>query len=108
MVKQVIALIAASIIIIVSMSHAQQAIQLLLSAHDWISQLLTDVFSGGQAGSLARGLIALLSLPLLVGLIPAIIYWILRKHWFPYFMEVVWVIWLLQAGALLVMTKVIS
>ena len=108
MIKKIIALIAASIVIILSMSHAQQGMQLLLSAHEWISQLLTNVFSGGQAGNLARGLIALLSLPVLIGFVPAIIYWILKKHWFPYFMEVVWIIWLIQAGALLVMSKVIS
>ena len=107
MLKQIIALIALSVAIVLSMSYAQEGLQFLLSAHDWISQLLTDVFSGGQAGNIARGLIALLSVPVLAGLIPTVIYWAVRRHWFPYFMEIVWVIWLIQAGALIIMYKAV-
>lgn len=103
MIKQVIALVAISIAIILSMSYAQQAVQFLLNAHDWVAQLLTEVFSGGTAGNLARGLIALLSVPVLAAAIPTVAYWVIRRHWFPYFMEIVWVVWLVQAGALVVM-----
>ncbi len=106
MIKQVITLIALSIVIVLSMSYAQQGIQWLLTAHDWISQLLTEVFSGGHAGNLARGLIALLSIPVIIGLIPTLIYWFIRRNWFPYFMEIVWIVWLIQAGALVMMYKV--
>jgi hypothetical protein len=105
MLKQSLILVALSAAIILSMSYAQHGLQLLVSGHDWISQLLTEVFSAGHAGSLARSLIALLSIPLFAGLIPTFIYWIVRRHWFPYFMEIVWVVWLLQAGALIMMYK---
>jgi hypothetical protein len=105
MLKQIIAIIVLSIIIVLFMPYVQEAVQLLISAHDWISELLTDVFSGGQAGNLTRGLIALLSLPILIGAIPAILYWMIRRHWLPYFMEIVWVVWLIQAGALAMMSK---
>ena len=105
MLKQLIVLVAGSIAIILSMSYAQDTIQLLVSAHDWVSQILTQVFSGGQAGNLARGLIALLSMPILIGAIPTLLYWVLKRHWFPYFMEVVWIVWLIQAGALIIMYK---
>lgn len=105
MLKQSLILITLSAAIVLSMSYAQQGLQLLISGHDWISQLLTEVFSAGHAGSLARSLIALLSIPLLAGLIPTFIYWVVRRHWFPYFMEIVWVVWLLQAGALIMMYK---
>lgn len=103
MLKQMIALVAVSIGIILSMTYTQHAVQLLLNVHDWISEILVAVFSGGQAGNLARGLIALLSVPVLVGTVPAVAYWVIRRHWFPYFMEVVWIVWLIQAGALVVM-----
>lgn len=105
MIKQIIALITLSVAIIFSMSYAQQSVQFLVTAHDWISQLLTEVFSGGQAGNIARGLIALLSIPFLCALIPTLLYWVVRRHWFPYFMEIMWIIWLIQAGALTVMYK---
>src|SRR3990167_9244879 len=103
MLKQFLVLIAFSMVIILSMSYAQQAIEWLLKGHDYVSQLLTDVFSEGQAGNLTRGLITLLAIPVLVSLVPAAIYWLFKRHWFPYFMEVVWAIWLIQAGALMVL-----
>ncbi|SRR5579883_160438 len=106
MLKQATALIALSVGTILTMSYGQEAIQLLIQAHDWVSETLTQVFSGGQAGNLIRGLIALLAIPLLMGLIPAVTYWVIKRHWFPYFMEVVWVVWLIQAGALLVAYKI--
>lgn len=106
MAKQIIALIALSIAIIVAMPYAHAGLQWLIYAHDWISQILTNVFSEGQAGNLAKGLIALLSVPILVGLVPTLIVWVVRRHWFPYFMEIVWIIWLFQAGALIILYKV--
>ncbi|MBX3708459.1 MAG: hypothetical protein KIT56_07630 [Gammaproteobacteria bacterium] len=105
MIKQLVALVIFSTAIILSMSHAQQGVQWLVDAHEWISQLLTDIFSPGQAGSLARGLIALLSIPFIAGLIPTLVYWVIKRSWFPYFMEIVWVIWLIQAGALMVLYR---
>jgi hypothetical protein len=105
MFKQIVILIALSVLIVLAMPYAQQAVQLLINAHDWVAQLLTDVFSGGQAGNIARGLIALLSIPVIVGLIPAIVYWMVKRHWFPYFMQIIWVVWLVQAGALIALYK---
>lgn len=105
MIKQVIALVAGSIAMIFAMTYFQQALQFLVTAHDWVSDILTNVFSVGEAGNLLRGSIALLSMPVLVGLVPALGYWAIRRNWFPYFMEIVWVVWLIQAGALIVLFK---
>lgn len=105
MIKQLIALITLSIVTVLTMSHAQHLLEWLIRGHEWISDLLTNVFSGGSAGNTIRGLIALLSIPILISLIPTIIYWIIRRHWFPYFMETVWVVWLIQAGALIIVYK---
>lgn len=101
MLKQIIALLVLSTAIILSMSYAQQLVQMLMHAHAFVAQLLREVFSEGQAGNLARGLLALLCVPVLAGLIPALLYWFVRRHWFPWFMQIVWVVWLLQAGALI-------
>lgn len=105
--KHIIAILILSTLVVLFMPQAQVAVQALLTAHEWISSLLTDIFTGGQAGSIARGLIALLSIPLLAGLIPALIYWVVRKRWLPCFMEIMWVIWLIQAGALIVASKTV-
>lgn len=107
MLKQSLILVGLSAALVAFMSHAALGVQWLVDAHEWISQLLTDVFSPGQAGSLARGLIALLSVPVIAGLVPAVTYWLVRRHWFPYFMEIVWVVWLIQIGALVMLSKTV-
>lgn len=105
MLKHIIALLVLSIAVTLSMSYAQYGIQFLLDAHDWVSQILTEVFSGGQAGNLFRGLIALLTIPVIVATIPTLAYWALKRNWFPYFLQIVWIVWLIQAGALMVVAK---
>ncbi len=105
MLKQIISflvIIALSAAVAFFMPQAQKIIQLLVSAHDSVSGILTSVFNGGPAGNIAREGVALLIIPLLAGLIPAMIFFLVRKHWLPWFMEIVWIVWLLQAGALLV------
>jgi hypothetical protein len=102
MLKQIIAILVLSVLIISSMSYTQQALEFLVTAHDWIADVLTQVFSGGTAGEMARKLLALLAVPLIIGLIPALIYWIVKRSWFPHFMSLVWVVWLVQAAALIV------
>jgi hypothetical protein len=103
MLKHIVLLLIASVAVVMFMSHTQQLVQLLLDAHAWVLELLSGIFSGGQAGNLIKGLIALLSLPLAIGLIPTLVYWMIKRHAFPYFMEIVWIVWLVQAGALVMM-----
>jgi len=106
MLKQTVALLVLSLLVILTTPYTQHAMQYLLDAHDWIAQTLTQVFSGGEVGDMIRRLIALLAVPILVGLVPALLYWAIKRSWFPYFMHLVWVTWFLQAGALLIMAKV--
>jgi hypothetical protein len=105
MLKHIVAIILFSIVVVLCMPYAQEALQSLVSAHDWVSNVLTQVFSGGTAGNITRGLLALLTAPVMIGLIPAIIYWIARRGWFPWFMQVVWVVWLVQTAALVILYK---
>src|ERR1700722_4304496 len=105
MIKQIFLLIVLSLLIITGMAYAHHALQYLLNAHEWIDGMLTEVFSGGTAGNIIRQLISLLAIPVIVGLIPAIIYWMVKRSWMPYFMEIVWVVWLIQTGALVILYK---
>ncbi len=105
MIKQIIAIILFSLIITIGMPYAQQGLQYIISAHDWISDQLTQVFSGGQAGNIIRNTITLLTIPVLISLVPALIYWIVKRSWFPYFAEVIWVLLLIEASALTILYK---
>ncbi len=108
MLKQVAVIVVLSLIIILAMAHAQTGLQLVISAHDWLSDLLKQVFSVGEAGNLIRELIALLAIPVIIGLIPAMVYWLVRRAWFPYFMDVVLIAWLVQTSALVVLYKAVA
>lgn len=105
MFKQIVFLLVLSLLIVIGTAYAHQAMQYLVNAHEWIDGMLTEVFSGGTAGNIIRQLIALLAIPVFVGLVPAIIFWMVKRRWMPYFMEIVWVIWLLQTGALVILYK---
>lgn len=105
MLKHVFAFILLSVLIVIGMPYAQIGLQALMSSHDWIADTLRSIFSGGEAGEITRQLIALLILPLLAGLIPALIYWFAKRKWLPCFMCIVWVTWLIQTSALVVLYK---
>lgn len=105
MIKHIFLILLLSVAMVMAMPYAQQLVGYLITAHDWISDILKDVFTGGQAGNILRELIALLSIPFIVALIPAVIYWIARRRWLPGFMEIMWVVWLVQAGALAISYK---
>lgn len=109
MVKQILAFVSViifSIAIVLAMPHAQHGLELLIAAHNWIAETLTDVFSGGPTGNLIRQTLALFVIPVLVSLVPVLIYLIAKRSWFPYFIQVVWVIWLVQTAALVIQYKV--
>lgn len=105
MFKHLVAIVALSLAIVMFMTHAQQVIDNLLAAHDWVAKALSAVFSNEKPGDTAKNLIALLAIPFVIGLIPSIFYWLLRKSWFPYFMNIVWIVWLVQVGALIMVLK---
>ncbi len=105
MLKHILALILISILVILTMPYAQQGLQWILAGHNWVADTLTSVFSGGQAGDITRKLLALLAIPVVIGLIPVIIYWLTKRAWFPYFIQIVWVMWLIQTAALVILYK---
>lgn len=105
MLKHAVTIVILSTLIIIGMPYVQQGLQFILSCHEWLSDLLKDVFSGGEAGNIIRQLIALLTIPIAAALVPTLIFWLAKRSWFPYFMELVWVIWLVQTSALVILYK---
>lgn len=109
MYKQVISFflfVALSAVVVLFIPQAKQVLEFLLAAHDWVSKMLGEVFNGGNVGNVIHNLVALLAVPLIVGLFPAIFFWLIRKSWLSCFMQIVWVVWLLQVGALIMTTSV--
>jgi hypothetical protein len=98
--KHILVLLILSILFVFCLPYFHQAAEWLVYAHTWISDQLKQVFTVGQSGNIARQLIALLALPILCGLIPAILFWIVRRQWSPVFLSIIWIVWLLEIGVL--------
>lgn len=103
MLKNIIILLIITSIAIVGAQHLRPLILALLAAHDWVTQLLMQVFAGGKTGNMIRQLIALVSMPLLISLIPTFIYWLAKRRLYPYFMHIVWAVWLIQISAIIIL-----
>lgn len=102
-VKNLLVLVLFSLGVIYGAPHLRPTLFFLVSSRDWISQLLLQVFSGGQLGFIIRKLLSLLAIPLLVGAIPAFIYWLSKRRRFPYLMQVIWAVWLIQTTAIVLL-----
>ena len=99
--RQLIWLVLFSVIVVLTAPFVHKILAMLLWMHQWIMQLLGEVFSAGKMGLWLRDIIAIIAIPFLLATIPTFFYWIVRGRAFPYFMAVVWVIWLLEVSALL-------
>ena len=90
MLNKLLTVIVISILVVFFPAYAKQLMSLIMTSHAFIVDLLANIFSDGTTGRIIRDLLALLILPLGIGLIPAIIYWVVKRRFFPYFMFVVW------------------
>ncbi|MDX1901608.1 MAG: hypothetical protein SFW66_06345 [Gammaproteobacteria bacterium] len=103
MLKQILIILVLSIVIIFFMPYAQMGLNYLVDAHTWVADHLKDIFAGGEAGNIIRQLIALFVVPVLVALVPVVLYWLAKRHWFPWTMEIIWIVWLLQVAAVVLL-----
>lgn len=104
--KNLIVLLLFSLAVLFGLKHIQPLVLFLVSARDWVSQALLPFIAGGELATTVRNLLALLFLPFFIGAIPTIIFWMSKRRMFPYFMHVVWVVWLLQTTAIVVLSPV--
>lgn len=106
MINKLVILILVSVLVVFFPPYAETVMQWVLMFHAKVMDFLSNVFSDGQLGAIIRDFLGLIILPLIVGLIPALLYWLARRRLFPYFGLFVWSVWLLQLGALLVLHKI--
>jgi len=103
MLKNSIAIVVLSVLVILFMPWVQQGLTLLVDAHDWVGDALKQVFSVGEAGNVIRQLLALLAIPILISLVPLLIYWLAKHSWFPWTAQLIWMIWLVQTSAIVLL-----
>jgi len=100
MLKHIVILLVLSISAILFMPQLQFGLNEMLLAHKWVANELKNVFSGDMVGNIIRQLLALLVMPILIGLIPVFLYWLAKRTWFPWSMEIIWLLWVMQLSAI--------
>lgn len=100
MYKEIGAMVLVSLLVIMTSAYCAQALQLVLDFHDMTANGLSYIFSTGKIGVLIAKLISYLVAPFFIATIVATFYYLVRRHFMPWFMHVAWAVWLIQATAL--------
>ena len=93
MLKHILLLVGCSIAAVFFKGQLVHVLHALLAVHDKIANGLAMIFSGDEVGRVLQSVIALLLIPLVLGVVIAIAHWILKQAHFPHTMTVIWVSW---------------
>ena len=95
MLKHGLAFITLSIIAMLFLPQLTAFLHLMGHAYGWLADKLFAIFSDTQMGKLISHVLALMGIPLIIALIPAFFYWIVRRHEMPYFAMLLWLVWVM-------------
>jgi len=101
MFKQFLVMVAASVAAIFLKDQLIQALGLLVTLHNQIAMGLASVFAGDSTGQIIRGTIALIAIPVVLGGVLSIAWWLARKTVVPYLYPIVWIVWVILLVTLL-------
>jgi hypothetical protein len=95
MLKQIVFLLIASILIVLFSAYGTLVLHWIGSLYQLIINLLSHVISNGSTGKIVRSVIALLAIPIIIGLAVNGIYLVIMRREFPYLTVSMWFIWLM-------------
>lgn len=95
MLKHFLALILLSIIAIFFLHQFAIFLHFIAYGHAWLADKLMLLFSNSNIGYLVSHVLALVLIPLIVALIPAFIYWLIRRGEMPHLILITWIIWIM-------------
>lgn len=95
MLKHILLLIVLSIIVIIGLHQLALFLHWIGYGHAWLAGKFNLLFSGISFGFLISRVLALIIIPLIVALIPAFIYWLIKRSEMPHLFLVVWIIWIM-------------
>jgi hypothetical protein len=102
MIKKSLIYLLLSILVVLFAKYVHLAIVYIDMIYVYIMLQLASIFSINETGLLIRNVLVLALIPTLIAGIPALIYYVIKKQTMPYFMEIVWLLWLI-----LVLSKVL-
>ena len=101
MVKQFLILIVLSVVVIILKNSLAQVLHGLVWLHQQIGNWLSVIFSQGYTGQIIKDVLALILLPLLFGLVVALVLWSFKRSAASQAMLVIWVVWIVLTVAIL-------
>lgn len=102
MIKQIILLLAATILGVVFRVELLRILDWLLYLHNELANYLALIFSSDHIGRMIQGIVALLLIPAVVGGFIAGMYSLLTRKAYPYTWTVIWVSWVILFVTMLV------
>jgi len=94
MFRQSLIFLLLSILVVVFAKYAHLLIVYIDMLYTWINIKLTPIFSQTGVGIIIRKVILLVLIPILIALIPAGIYRLIKGNSMPHFLELTWCLWL--------------
>lgn len=93
MLKHAIFMIIFSVLVMMFQSQVGYVLHYMLVAHDQVADILGSIFSNAPAGRMIQETIALVIIPLIIGVIVAFIYWLIKRREVPHIIGAVWFFW---------------
>lgn len=94
MLKQTIFYLALSILVVVFARYFALGIIHIDHIYTWLNLKISTVFSNSFMGLTVQQIIVLMALPIVVAGVPALTYKVVKGGTMPYFLNVVWFVWL--------------
>lgn len=95
MFKQTIFYLALSILVVIFSRYFAIGIIQIDQFYTWLNLKLSSVFSNSIVGLTVQQIIILMMLPIVVAGIPALTYRLVKGDSMPYFLNVIWLVWLI-------------
>lgn len=97
MAKQLTIYLIISLLVIIFHKYFNLAIFYIDTFYNYINFKIAPIFSHTYLGIIIRKTLILMIVPILITLIPAIIYRVVKGNKMPYFMVIVWFLWFILA-----------
>ncbi len=97
MLKQSFIYLVLSLLIILFATYAKIFFVYVNLLYVYLDNMLMPLFGSSFIGEVIRDMLTLVLTPFLLAGIPALIYWLIKRKKMPYFLELIWLLWLVLA-----------
>ncbi len=97
MIKQSSVYLILSVLIVLFSNYIKIFFVYMNLLYAYINTWLQPLFGSGLMGEAFRDMVTLVLIPFALAAIPALIYWVIKRKRMPYFLELIWLFWLVLA-----------